>query len=217
MEYCLLCHKEGHTAFYCDSARAHTVEEAMSHWMYNRLCQLYSTRGSVEGLLTQRFDRLSAGDLLYLMREYVDDKNKSEFAKMYNKNQLICFLLAHTTRHFLRIHFADLTEDVKKRISIDIRYWIARAKMSLEDAVILRLLEIAGPCVPTECGVCLRDGLCRGEMVSFECAHSFCGECVDRMSAGAGEFKCPLCRERVLHMVRRTEREPNYIFEQCIV
>jgi len=150
---------------------------------------------------------------------YIDDKNKTEFAKMYNRDQLICFLLAYNTRHFLQVHRADLTEDVKKRISIDIRYWIARAKMSLEDAVTLRLLEIVGPCVPTECGVCLRDGLCRGEMVSFECAHSFCGECVDRMTAwtGAGEFKCPFCRERVVHMVRRTETEPNYIFEQCIV
>ena len=213
MEHCLLCHKEGHTAFCCDSARAQTIDEAITHWIHIRLCHFYKINERVDWFLSNRFERLSVGDLLFLLREYIDDKNGKEFVKMYNKPQLICFLLGYETRRFLRENSADISESVKKRISIDIRYWMARAKMSLEDADRLRILEIAGPCVPSDCGVCLRDAIRRSEMITFTCSHSFCQECVDRIMMTT-EKKCPFCRELISHTIRRTDSE--YIYQECI-
>ena len=209
MEYCLLCHKEGHNAFCWDSSRSHTINEAMTHWMSNRLHQIYTSNMSLTGAQSRRFDRLSVGDLLFLLREFIDDKNRAEFAKIYNKNQLICFLFAYETRRFLRENIATISENVKKRISIDIRYWIARAKMTVEDADRLRILDIIGPCVPSNCGVCLREEICRVEMISFVCAHSFCQECVDRIMRTT-ERKCPFCRQPISHIVRRTDNEYIY-------
>ena len=43
MEHCLLCHKEGHNAFCCDSSRARIVDETITHWMGARLYNLYQT------------------------------------------------------------------------------------------------------------------------------------------------------------------------------
>lgn len=213
MQHCLLCHKEGHNAFCCDSSRAQTIEEAITHWMGARLHHLYQTNGQEDLSGSSRFGRLSVGDLLFLLRRFIDDKNKMEFAKMYNKNQLICFLLAYETRSFLRENIANIPENVKKRISIDIRYWIARAKMSLEDAQRLRILETIGPNVPTDCGVCLREGISRGEMISFACTHSFCQGCVDRIMT-MPERNCPFCRVHISHTIRRTDSEPtNYIYQ----
>jgi len=213
MEHCLLCHKEGHIAFCCDSSRARIVDETITYWMGARLYNLYQTNDREDLSQSSRFERLSAGDLLFLLREFIDDKNKMEFARIYNKNQLICFLLAYETRRFLRENIANISENVKKRISIDIRYWIARAKMTVEDAQRLRILDIIGPLVPSDCGICLRDGISRCEMISFACTHSFCQICVDRIMTmpETTERKCPYCREHILHTIRRTDSD--YIYQ----
>jgi hypothetical protein len=69
---CLLCHKEGHTVFDCDSERAKTISEAVNHVIMLKLeyFYMYGNR-TIESIFeSQHFRRLSLGDLIYLNRKW---------------------------------------------------------------------------------------------------------------------------------------------------
>ena len=72
---CILCKKEDHNVFHCNSIRAQTVDDAINHWVSNRLVHLYETEEylhSIDWISQQsRFTRLTRGDLLYLIRNCI--------------------------------------------------------------------------------------------------------------------------------------------------
>ena len=88
---CLCCQSYTHYTAECTSTRAQTIQDAVSHWIMNRLQQLYTTTAtsipntdSVHWLATSHhMTRLSRGDLFYLMSDvlYADP--------MYMKERLI--------------------------------------------------------------------------------------------------------------------------------
>jgi hypothetical protein len=210
MTECLLCHKENHTAYHCNSLRAQTVDEAVNHWIYHKLQQIYSVELYEDRKIKKlaeahHMTRLSIGDLLFLMRNVIDPKNMEEFSKMYTKSQYICLFLGYKTRELLQTHYNSFSENVIKRLSIDARYWTMCAKSGVEEAERLRAIdlyeELPNADVPNEfeCAVCYGETFTRGEMATFQCSHWFCRGCIRQMIDRG--LVCPLCREPVEQVI----------------
>jgi len=210
MAYCELCRKEGHIVFECDADRATTVDEAVNHW-FSFILNQYQWN-SAQNVHKESFieanhmNRLSKGDLLYLLRGFIYPLNWCEFSKMYNRDQYACFYLGYKTREFIdSSEYGFLNEGSKTRVRADMQYWLNRACFGQEVADELWLIDLEEPdngplpCViqTSDCAVCLRDNLEHCEMAVFSCGHNFCAGCSNTMVLHMTPIVCPLCRAHV--------------------
>jgi hypothetical protein len=216
MSYCELCRKDGHVVFECDSDRANIITEAVGHWVGLRLNEYqWNSAQNVHKELfteTQNIRRLSKGDLLYLLRGFIDPLNWCEFSKMYCRDQYLYFYLGYKTREFIGSpEYERLNESSKLRLRADMQYWLNRACFSQEVADELWLIELeeynppdngVGVIQTSDCAICLRDNLERGEMALFSCGHNFCTGCSHTMVLRMTPIICPLCRGCVNQIIQ---------------
>lgn len=216
MSYCELCQKEGHIVFACDSDRARTVDEAVNHWFSISMNQYqWNSAQNVHKELfieTNHIRRLSKGDLLYLLRGFIDPLNWCEFSKMYSRDQYACFYLGYKTREFIGSEvYTRMNESSKLRVKADMQYWLNRAHFDKEVADELWLIDLAeynpsdtgiGVIQTSNCPVCLREELEQGEMAVFSCGHNFCSGCSHTMVLQIRPLLCPLCRSHVNQIIQ---------------
>lgn len=198
---CLCCHTETHDTRDCTSNHAQTVDYTVSHWIADRLQQIYYTdcSDSVHWLVTSNeLASLSKGDLLYLLRDtIVDDPG-------YIKERLIYIYLHFVVWSFYQAYRNYYSTKVQKRISADIRFWynLSNSICSLNEAEEIRFIELKPPyellklsntseCI--QCAVCLNEEITKKNTHQYNCAHSFCLICSHTI-LNRDNLKCPLCR-----------------------
>jgi hypothetical protein len=215
MTYCELCRKDGHIAFECDSARAITIDEAVNHW-FSIIVNQYqwnSAKNVHKELIIEshHMRRLSKGDFLYLLRDFIYILNWCEFSKTYNREQYMYFYLGYKTREFIGSpDYERLNESSKLRVRADMQYWLNRACFSQEVADELWLIDLEeynpsdtpNDIQTNDCAVCLRDELDHGEMAVFSCGHNFCAGCSNTMVLQMTPLICPLCRAQVNQIIQ---------------
>lgn len=218
---CLCCQSYTHYTAECTSTRAQTIQDAVSHWIMNRLQQLYTTTAtsiantdSVHWLATSHhMTRLSRGDLLYLMSDvlYADP--------MYTKERLIYIYIHYRLWHFYQTYKATYSERVRMRIQIDIAYWSHLSngdsintaediwRQQLQELVPYQIVEQrvsnTEETITIDCAVCWNEGIMRKNTHKYNCTHAFCALCSESLLENEEEIaKCPLCRSTIQTIVK---------------
>ena len=213
---CELCRERGHIAFECNSNRSRTIDEAVNHWMSHKLSQYqwnYGRNVIKEKLLeAYHIRRLSKGDFLYLLRDFIYNLNWFQFSIMYSREQYMCFYLGYKIREYMNsIGYTGLNDSTKLRIRADAKYWFNRAYFGQTRADELWTIDLIGYNPPDinlnniqtdECAVCLRENIERCDMAIFSCGHNFCTGCSNRMMMSITPLRCPLCRVHVNQIIQ---------------
>jgi len=218
---CLCCQSQTHTTSQCTSTRAQTINDAVSHWILNRLEQLYrttattmATNDSVHWLATtHHMTRLSIGDLLYLMRDILLDNPR------YMKERLIYIYLHYMVWTFYQTYEMDYSPRVRRRIQIDIAFWhhlsnggginVAEEirRQQLQESASYQIVEHrvsnSEETITIDCAVCWNVEIMRKNTHQYNCTHVFCTLCSESLLENEEEtVKCPLCRSTVQTIVK---------------
>jgi len=215
---CLLCHKEGHTVFDCDSERAKTMSEAVNHVIMLKLeyFYMYGNR-TIESIFeSQHFRRLSLGDLIYLNRKW----NVREIPNG-TREKYICLFLCKMTATLFAIN--ENVDHMQHMLRIDVNYWHKRMTHSVEIATEWRNIQLAKiqKKIPQisyvvlsedvtkkyECAICFRDDLMESECERYQCSHIFCICCV--ANCLSTNPICSLCREPISQITRYSSSTSN--------
>jgi len=212
---CLCCHSHTHDTIECTSTRAQTVNEAVSHWIMNRLQQLYMTttttnNDTIHWLATSpHMTRLSKGDLLYLMRDILLDDPR------YAKERLIYIYLHYMVWIFYQMYKMDYSAKVQRRITIDIAYWhnlsngggineaeeIRRHQLQeMPYQIVEQRINAAEYTI--DCAVCWNEGIMQKNTHQYNCHHSFCTTCSETLLENEEDVECPLCRSSVQTVIK---------------
>lgn len=190
---CILCRETGHTAVYCNSIRAKTIDEAVHHWVSNRLEQIYSSEEKNEPILwlmdSPHFKRLSLGDLIYLNRAIYESEDRQELIAL--------FLAEKTLLLFYEKKAKKCITDYQ--IYIDYKYWGFVMLYGKEHAEEWRRMNMfirrrkkmfdkVG-----QCPICLDEEMNNARLLN--CGHTFCSTCTERCVKT--NPLCALCREPI--------------------
>lgn len=198
---CSICKSISHNVFNCDSNRAKTVDEAVNHWLSNRLIQIYITGENKKEIYwickSPHFSRLTIGDLLYLNRDVLNGETR------LSKERLIYLFIYTSMRNMCIDAFSKKTRGY---ILIDIKYWfllfqrkstpelleenrqtqIKNSEYSIRSLSNVLKKEI-------DCPICLNDGITK--YCVYNCNHIICIDCSDELINR--DSICPLCRSEI--------------------
>jgi hypothetical protein len=195
---CLLCREAGHKAIACSSLRAITIDEAVNHWITNRLIKIYSSEEMNAPILwlldSAHFRRLSLGDLAYLNRKWVWGFESED------RRVLISVFLSKKT---MELFYEQKEKEgiTNFQLCVDSLYWIRVMEDGPEEAEEWRRKNMA---IRRErktvekrdgCPICLLEEVIEEELREINCGHTFCSQCLERCVKT--NPLCAMCREPI--------------------
>jgi len=195
---CILCRETGHKAISCSSLRAKTIDEAVNHWITNRLRKIYSSEEMNHSILwlldSVHFRRLSLGDLAYLNRKWLWSWES------YDKREMIAIFLAKKTIELF--HIQKEKEGITNfQLRVDSRFWFHvmedghyQAEEWRRQNIVIR--QERKPVKKGDgCPICLVEDVIEEEIREINCGHTFCWPCLERCVKT--NPLCAMCREPI--------------------